>query len=64
MKADLWQLLEQGAFANATESQKRICYDLIKMAGGVEEAFSAAFGPQAQEFFTDAIQSSTFRRRE
>lgn len=64
MKADLWQLLEQGALANATESQKLICYDLIKLAGGVEEAFSAAFGPQAQEFFGDALQSSTFRRRE
>ncbi len=64
MKADLWQLLEQGALSNATESQKNICYDLIKMAGGVEEAFSAAFGPQAQEFFTDTLQSSTFRRRE
>ncbi|PZO41973.1 MAG: nitrate ABC transporter substrate-binding protein [Pseudanabaena frigida] len=64
MKADLWQLLEQGSLSNATESQKRICYDLIKMAGGVEEAFSAAFGPQAQEFFTDTLQSSTFRRRE
>lgn len=64
IKADLWQLLEQGALSNATESQKRICYDLIKLAGGVEEAFSAAFGPQAQEFFGDALQSSTFRRRE
>jgi nitrate/nitrite transport system substrate-binding protein len=64
MKADLWQLLEQGSLSNASESQKRICYDLIKMAGGVEEAFSAAFGPQAQEFFTDTLQSSTFRRRE
>lgn len=64
MKADLWQLLEQGAFADATDGQKRICYDLIKLAGGVEEAFSAAFGPQAQEFFGDALQSSTFRRRE
>jgi nitrate/nitrite transport system substrate-binding protein len=64
MKADLWQLLEQGSLSHASESQKRICYDLIKMAGGVEEAFNAAFGPQAQEFFTDTLQSSTFRRRE
>ena len=64
MKADLWQLLEAGSLSHASESQKRICYDLIKMAGGVEEAFSAAFGPQAQEFFSDTLQSSTFRRRE
>ena len=64
MKADLWELLEQGSLSHASESQKRVCYDLIKMAGGVEEAFSAAFGPQAQEFFTDTLQSSTFRRRE
>ena len=64
MKADLWQLLEAGSLSHASESQKRICYDLIKMAGGVEEAFSAAFGPQAQEFFSDTVQSSTFRRRE
>ena len=34
MKADLWQLLEQGSLSHASESQKRICYDLIKMAGG------------------------------
>ncbi len=33
MKADLWQLLEQGSLSHASESQKRICYDLIKMAG-------------------------------
>ncbi len=63
IKADLWQLIEQGA-SDASESQKRICHDLIQLAGGVEEAFSAAFGPQAQEFFGDALQSSTFRRRE
>jgi nitrate/nitrite transport system substrate-binding protein len=50
--------------SHATDSQKQICHDLIKLAGGVEEAFSAAFGPQAQEFFGDALQSSTFRRRD
>ena len=63
IKADLWKLIEQGA-SDASDSQKRICHDLIQLAGGVEEAFSAAFGAQAQEFFGDALRSSTFRRRE
>ncbi len=48
----------------ADPQQRQLCNDLIKQAGGLEEAFTAAFGPKAAEFFGDTIRSSKFRRRD
>ncbi|WP_036945614.1 CmpA/NrtA family ABC transporter substrate-binding protein [Pseudanabaena sp. PCC 6802] len=59
MKADLIALALGG-----TPEQKQICGDLIGLAGGVEEALAAAFGPYATEFMSDAIRASHFRRRD
>ncbi|MEM1240533.1 MAG: CmpA/NrtA family ABC transporter substrate-binding protein [Cyanobacteria bacterium P01_H01_bin.26] len=44
--------------------RERLVLALAQQAGGIENAFAAAFGPQAGMFFTDAIRNSDFTRRE
>lgn len=44
--------------------REKLVLALAKQAGGLENAFSAAFGPQAGLFFADAIRTSGFTRRE
>ncbi len=44
--------------------RERLVLALAKQAGGIENAFAAAFGPQAGLFFNDAIRNSDFTRRE
>lgn len=44
--------------------REKLVLALAKQAGGIENAFAAAFGPQAGLFFTDAIRNSGFTRRE
>lgn len=58
-KALLLRMIEQ-----APPEQRQLCDELIKLAGGVEEAFAAAFGANATEFFSDAIRLGQFRRRD
>lgn len=43
--------------------RERLVRDLIKLAGGLDQAFGAAFGPKAGEFFTDAKRMSQVTRR-
>ncbi|MEM1256811.1 MAG: ABC transporter substrate-binding protein [Cyanobacteria bacterium P01_H01_bin.21] len=43
--------------------RERVVRDLIKLAGGLDQAFGAAFGPKAGEFFTDAKRMSQVTRR-
>ena len=44
--------------------RERLVLALAKQAGGIENAFAAAFGHQAGLFFNDAIRNSDFTRRE
>ncbi|ESA32536.1 taurine abc transporter substrate-binding protein [Leptolyngbya sp. Heron Island J] len=44
--------------------REKLVLALARQAGGIENAFAAAFGPQAGLFFTDAIRNSQFTRRE
>ena len=44
--------------------RERLIMALCKQAGGLENAFAAAFGPQAGLFFTDSIRNSGATRRE
>ncbi|MGB7413811.1 MAG: ABC transporter substrate-binding protein [Thermosynechococcaceae cyanobacterium] len=44
--------------------RERLVNDLIQLAGGLDQAFAAAFGPQAGRFFTDAQRISSVTRRE
>ncbi|MBV9386280.1 MAG: ABC transporter substrate-binding protein [Chroococcidiopsidaceae cyanobacterium CP_BM_ER_R8_30] len=50
--------------SQATPGQQQLCNSLIELAGGLEEAFAAAFGPHATEFFSHAIPTNQFRRRD
>ena len=43
--------------------RERLVLDLIQLAGGLDQAFAAAFGPQAGQFFADAQIKSQFTRR-
>ncbi|MEM7066086.1 MAG: CmpA/NrtA family ABC transporter substrate-binding protein [Cyanobacteria bacterium P01_B01_bin.77] len=43
--------------------REKLVRDLIELAGGLDQAFSAAFGPKAGEFFTDAKRISQVTRR-
>ncbi|MGP1386606.1 MAG: CmpA/NrtA family ABC transporter substrate-binding protein [Thainema sp.] len=44
--------------------REKLILDLCKQAGGLENAFAAAFGPQAGLFFADSIRNSGATRRE
>ncbi|TVP64973.1 MAG: twin-arginine translocation signal domain-containing protein [Leptolyngbya sp. LCM1.Bin17] len=43
--------------------REKLVLDLIKLAGGLDQAFAAAFGPKAGQFFADAQINSQFTRR-
>ncbi|RMD72886.1 MAG: ABC transporter substrate-binding protein [Cyanobacteria bacterium J149] len=43
--------------------REKLVLELAKQAGGLDNAFSAAFGAKAGEFFGDAIRSGEFSRR-
>lgn len=44
--------------------REKLCNALVKQAGGLDAAFSAAFGPRMGEFFGDAVKYSDVTRRE
>ncbi|MGD1862103.1 MAG: ABC transporter substrate-binding protein [Leptolyngbyaceae cyanobacterium] len=44
--------------------REKLILALCKQAGGLENAFAAAFGPQAGRFFADSVRSSGASRRE
>lgn len=44
--------------------REKLILALCQQAGGLENAFAAAFGPQAGLFFADSIRNSTQTRRE
>lgn len=49
--------------ANGNPKRERLVNELIQLAGGLDEAFAAAFGPKSGEFFTDAQRTGQFTRR-
>lgn len=44
--------------------REQFCRDLIREAGGLDQAMAAAFGVHATEFFSNTIRNSDFSRRE
>lgn len=62
--ADFRKALMMRMINQAEPEQRQLCNDLIKQAGGLDEAFVAAFGPHASEFFGDVVRASQFRRRD
>lgn len=49
--------------ARGDTKREKLCNDLIRLAGGLDEAFAAAFGPKSGEFFGDAMRASQVTRR-
>ena len=62
-QAELRTALFISMAANGSPKRERLVRDLIQLAGGLDQAFSAAFGPKAGEFFTDAKRTSQVTRR-
>ncbi len=49
--------------AQGNPKRERLVQDLMQLAGGLDQAFAAAFGPKAGEFFSDARRMSQVTRR-
>ena len=62
--ADLRKTLFLKVAGRGDSKRERLVGELAKQAGGIENAFAAAFGPQAGEFFGDVVHYSQFSRRQ
>ena len=61
--ADLRKTLLLKVAGKGDPKRERLVLELCKQAGGIENAFAAAFGQKAGEFFGDVVQASDFSRR-
>lgn len=61
--ADLRKTLLLKVAGKGDPKRERLVLELCKQAGGIENAFAAAFGQKAGEFFGDVVQNSEFSRR-
>ena len=62
-KAELQKALFLKMAGRGNPKRERLVNELIKQAGGLDEAFAAAFGHRSGEFFNDTIRHSRFTRR-
>ncbi len=62
--AELRKQLFLKSACKGDSKRERLVGDLIQLAGGLDQAFAAAFGPKAGEFFRDAQRTSSVTRRE
>ena len=60
---DLRQTLLLKMAGKGDPKRERLVLELCKQAGGIDNAFAAAFGAKAGEFFNDTIRTSEFSRR-
>ncbi|VEP11434.1 ABC-type nitrate/sulfonate/bicarbonate transport system, periplasmic component [Hyella patelloides LEGE 07179] len=61
--ADIRKTLLLRAAGKGNPQRERLVLELAKQAGGIENAFAAAFGANAGEFFGDVVHNSEFSRR-
>ncbi|MEM9272417.1 MAG: ABC transporter substrate-binding protein [Cyanobacteria bacterium P01_F01_bin.143] len=61
--ADLRKELLLKIAGKGDPKRERLVLELAKQAGGIENAFAAAFGPKAGEFFGDVVHYNEFSRR-
>ncbi len=61
--ADLRKTLLLKVAGKGDPKREKLVLELCKQAGGIENAFAAAFGPKAGEFFGDVVYASEFSRR-
>ncbi|MDV3349521.1 CmpA/NrtA family ABC transporter substrate-binding protein [Leptothoe sp. LEGE 181152] len=62
-QAELRTALFVSKVGKGSPKRERLVRDLIDLAGGLDQAFGAAFGPKAGEFFSDAQRISQVTRR-
>ena len=62
--AELRKALFLRTVSQSNPQRQQLCNELIKQAGGIDEAFAAAFGHRSVELFSDTIRNSQFTRRE
>ncbi len=63
-QAELRKQLFLKTVSRGDPKREKLVNDLIQLAGGLDQAFAAAFGPKAGEFFNDAQRVSNVTRRE
>ena len=63
-QVELRQALFLKMAGKGSPKREKLVRSLAQQAGGLDNAFAAAFGPQAGLFFADAIRNSQFTRRE
>ena len=61
--ADLRKTLLLKVAGKGDPKREKLVLELCKQAGGIENAFAAAFGNKAGEFFGDVVYNSEFSRR-
>ena len=61
--ADLRKTLLLKIAGKGDPQRERLVLELCKQAGGIDNAFAAAFGQKAGEFFGDAVRAGDFSRR-
>lgn len=61
---ELRKLLLLKAAGKGDPKREKLVLALARQAGGIENAFAAAFGPEAGLFFADTVRSSGATRRE
>ncbi|MDJ0679644.1 MAG: ABC transporter substrate-binding protein [Xenococcaceae cyanobacterium MO_167.B52] len=61
--ADLRKTLFLKMAGKEDPKREKLVLELARQAGGLENAFAAAFGEKAGEFFGDVVSSSQFSRR-
>ena len=62
-KADLQKALFLKMAGRGNPRREKLVNELIRQAGGLDEAFAAAFGHKSEAFFNDTIRQSNFTRR-
>ncbi|NEO51150.1 MAG: taurine ABC transporter substrate-binding protein, partial [Moorea sp. SIO4A3] len=61
--ADIRKALLLKVAGKGDPKREQLVLELAKQAGGIENAFAAAFGPKAGEFFGDVRHYNSFSRR-
>ncbi len=61
--ADLRKALLLKVAGKGDPKREKLVLELCKQAGGIDNAFAAAFGQKAGEFFGDSIRAGDFSRR-
>ena len=61
--ADLRKALLLKMAGKGSPKREKLVLELCKQAGGIDNAFAAAFGHRAGEFFGDVVSASDFSRR-